>query len=41
MRAVMRFSTRLIVLVAGQKIADATPSEAIARPEVEKAYLGE
>ena len=41
MRAVMRFSTRLVVLVAGQKIADGAPSEAIARPEVERAYLGE
>jgi branched-chain amino acid transport system ATP-binding protein len=41
MRAVMRFSTRLIVLVAGQKIADGEPREAIASPEVERAYLGE
>ena len=41
MRAVMRFSTRLVVLVAGQKIADGVPDEAIARPEVERAYLGE
>jgi branched-chain amino acid transport system ATP-binding protein len=41
MRAVMRFSTRLVVLVAGQKIADAAPAEAIGRPEVERAYLGE
>ena len=41
MRAVMRFSTRLVVLVAGQKIADGAPEEAIARPEVERAYLGE
>jgi branched-chain amino acid transport system ATP-binding protein len=41
MRAVMRFSTRLVVLVAGQKIADAPPHEAIANPDVERAYLGE
>jgi branched-chain amino acid transport system ATP-binding protein len=41
MRAVMRFSTRLVVLVAGQKIADGAPREAIASPEVERAYLGE
>ena len=41
MRTVMRFSTRLVILVAGQKIADAAPGEAIARPEVERAYLGE
>ena len=41
MRAVMSFSTRLIVLVAGQKIADGLPQEAIRNPEVERAYLGE
>jgi branched-chain amino acid transport system ATP-binding protein len=41
MRAVMSFSTRLVVLVAGQKIADGPPREAIASPEVERAYLGE
>jgi branched-chain amino acid transport system ATP-binding protein len=41
MRAVMSFSTRLVVLVAGQKIADGPPQEAIANPEVERAYLGE
>lgn len=41
MRAVMRFSTRLIVLVAGHKIADGAPQEAIRNPEVESAYLGE
>jgi branched-chain amino acid transport system ATP-binding protein len=41
MRAVMSFSTRLVVLVAGQKIADAPPQEAIRNPEVERAYLGE
>jgi len=41
MRAVMSFSTRLVVLVAGQKIADGVPQEAIRNPEVERAYLGE
>jgi branched-chain amino acid transport system ATP-binding protein len=41
MRAVMSFSTRLIVLVAGRKIADGVPQEAIRNPEVERAYLGE
>ncbi len=41
MRAVMRFSTRLVVLLAGQKIADGMPQEAIRNPAVERAYLGE
>jgi branched-chain amino acid transport system ATP-binding protein len=41
MRAVMSFSTRLAVLVAGQKIADGPPQEVVRNPEVEKAYLGE
>jgi branched-chain amino acid transport system ATP-binding protein len=41
MRAVMTFSTRLVVLVAGQKIADGAPQDAIRNPEVERAYLGE
>jgi len=41
MRAVMSFSTRLVVLVAGHKIADGPPQEAIRNPEVERAYLGE
>ena len=41
MRAVMSFSTRLIVLVAGQKVADGVPAEVMRNPEVERAYLGE
>ncbi|HZU88276.1 MAG TPA: ABC transporter ATP-binding protein [Stellaceae bacterium] len=41
MRAVMSFSTRLVVLVAGQKIADGLPQETIRNPAVERAYLGE
>ena len=41
MSAVMSFSTRLVVLVAGHKIADGPPQEAIRNPEVERAYLGE
>jgi len=41
MRAVMSFSTRLVVLVAGRKIADGMPQEVMRNPEVERAYLGE
>ena len=41
MRAVMSFSERLVVLVAGRKIADGPPDEVIRNPEVERAYLGE
>jgi len=41
MSAVMTFSTRLCVLVAGNKIADGMPQEVVRNPEVERAYLGE
>ena len=41
MSAVMSISTRLVVLVAGQKIADGPPQEVVRNPEVERAYLGE
>ena len=41
MRAVMMFSQRIIVIVAGSKIADGLPDEVMKQDEVERAYLGE
>ena len=41
MRAVMKFSERIAVLVAGRKIADADPQAVVANPEVIAAYLGQ
>jgi branched-chain amino acid transport system ATP-binding protein len=41
MRAVMKFSERVAVLVAGRKIADGDPQSIASRDEVIKAYLGE
>jgi branched-chain amino acid transport system ATP-binding protein len=41
MRAVMRFSERVLVLDAGERIAEGTPDQVVRDPAVEKAYLGE
>jgi branched-chain amino acid transport system ATP-binding protein len=41
MRAVMKFSERIAVLVAGRKIADGDPQAVVGNGEVVKAYLGE
>ena len=41
MRAVMKFSERVAVLVAGRKIADGDPQAVAGNAEVIKAYLGE
>jgi branched-chain amino acid transport system ATP-binding protein len=40
MRAVMRFSSRVIVLDAGQAIAEGPPEEIVRNSAVERAYLG-
>jgi len=41
MRAVLRFCERVVVLDAGERIAEGTPEEIVRNPAVEKAYLGE
>ncbi len=41
MRAVMKFSERIAVLVAGRKIADGDPQAVVGNAQVIKAYLGE
>jgi branched-chain amino acid transport system ATP-binding protein len=41
MRAVTKFSQRVIVLVAGNKIADGPTEQVLRDPNVERAYLGE
>jgi branched-chain amino acid transport system ATP-binding protein len=41
MRAVMRFSERIAVLDAGEKIAEGPPTAVVSDKAVERAYLGE
>jgi len=40
MRAVLSFSQRLVVLVAGRKIADGDPRDVVRQSDVVAAYLG-
>ncbi len=41
MRAVTGFCERIVVLVAGKKIADGAAAEVMRHPDVERAYLGQ
>ena len=41
MRAVMAFSERMAVLVAGSIVAEGRPDDVVRNPSVEQAYLGE
>jgi branched-chain amino acid transport system ATP-binding protein len=41
MQAVMSFSQRVVCLDAGQIICEGTPSEVVADPYVQRAYLGD
>jgi branched-chain amino acid transport system ATP-binding protein len=40
MQAVMRFSQRVVCLVAGQIICEGTPEQIVQNPQVQRAYLG-
>jgi branched-chain amino acid transport system ATP-binding protein len=41
MRAIMRFSERVICIVAGKLAASGAPQDIVRDPQVRKAYIGE
>jgi branched-chain amino acid transport system ATP-binding protein len=41
MRAIMRFSERVLCIVSGKLIAAGPPDEIVRHPEVQRAYIGD